>query len=80
MKTLSILSILLISGCVNLEQQHWDKFSKEQNCRVVSYTSASSISGAQFAMIGTHAVMIPGIQHIPAKTEYLCNDGIKYTR
>lgn len=80
MKTLLIGIVLLSSACVNLEQQKWDKYSAEHNCKVVSYIAPSSITGAQFAMVGVHTVMIPGIQHIPAKTEYLCNDGIKYTR
>ena len=80
MKTLIIGIVLLTSACVNLEQQHWDKFSVTHNCKIVSYTKESSITGAQFAMVGTHIVMIPGVQHIPARTEYLCTDGIKYTR
>lgn len=80
MKILLIGIVLLLSACVNLEQQKWDKFSTTHNCKVIGYTKESSITGAQFAMVGTQVIMIPGIQHIPARTEYLCDDGIKYTR
>lgn len=81
MKILIItLSIVMLSACVNLEQQKWDEFVIKHNCKVISYTAPSSNTGAQFAMTGMQIVMIPGVQHIPARTEYLCNDGVKYTR
>lgn len=80
MKTLLIGIVLLTSACVNLEQQKWDKYSATHNCKMVSYTAASSTTGAQFAMVGVHAVMIPAVQHIPARTEYLCDNGVRYTR
>lgn len=80
MKTMALITAMALSGCASIEQDNWDKFSATHNCKVISYTKESSITGAQFAMAGTHIVMIPGIQHIPARTEYLCDDGIKYTR
>jgi hypothetical protein len=79
-RTLPILSIILVSGCVNLEQKQWEEFSVAHNCRMVSYTAPSSTTGAQFAMLGAHTVMIPAVHHTPARTEYLCNNGVRYTR
>lgn len=80
MKFLHLITTIVLSGCASIEQDNWDKFSATHNCKVISYTKESSITGAQFVMAGTHIVMIPGIQHIPARSEYLCNDGVRYTR
>ena len=80
MKTLSILSIMLISGCVNLEQKQWEEYSVAHKCKMVSYTAPSSTTGAQFAMLGTQSVMIPSVHHTPARTEYLCDNDVRYTR
>ena len=80
MKTLIITLAILLSACANLEQQKWEEYSATHNCKVTSYTAPSSATGAQFAMVGSHIVMVPGVQHIPARAEYLCDNGVKYTR
>lgn len=80
MKVLIIAVTILLSACVNFEQQKFEQYSAKHNCKVISYTAPSSTTGAQFAMMGMHAVMIPAVQHIPARTEYLCDNGVRYTR
>lgn len=80
MKILLIGIVLLLSACVNLEQQKWEQYSATHNCKIVSYVAPSSTTGAQFAMVGMHTVMIPAVHHTPARTEYLCGNGVRYTR
>lgn len=80
MKILIMAVTLILAACVNLEQQKFEEYSAKHNCKIISYTAPSSTTGAQFALVGMHAVLIPGVQHIPAKTEYLCDNGVKYTR
>lgn len=70
------VGVFAIIGMV-AKADRWQKFSVEHDCRVVESVSATTSYGYR---LGYNGKFENGPIHTPAKTAYLCDDGVKYWR
>jgi len=54
------------------DEQTWERFKLEHDCKIVSEESAQVVVGTVNGKSSTHVT--------PGKKTWLCNDGVKYTR
>lgn len=76
----AVVSAVLIVALVRANEE-WVRFAAEHNCRVVGKSSGSVVpsTGIAIAPSGNVGVVVTTTT-IPAKTGYLCDDGITYWR
>lgn len=59
------------------DEKAWQQFAATHDCKVVGKVSSSTAPGGGFDSKGNY---LPTTITIPAKTGYLCNDGVTYWR
>lgn len=81
---IKVLVVLGIIGCIYgavffiiKEQQEWEKFSNEHQCKIISKTQAQTHVGYGMNFKGNMSMMVITEDE---KTAWLCNDGITYWR
>ena len=71
-----IAAIPVLAYVAIQEQREWEVFAASHNCKVVERMRASTSTG--FGFVGNKPGLVTTTN--PAKTAYLCDDGVTYWR
>lgn len=78
--------VLLVVGLIALgiwaehkEQQKWEQFAVEHNCKEVEYMKGSTVTGVGPSVGGNGGIAVT-VGRTPDKVGYLCDDGKTYWR
>lgn len=78
---LLVLSIPTVIYLTFLESQNWEIFAEEHECQVIGQITGSINTGTGIGVTTTGDIgTVITTSYTPAKTGYLCNDGVTYWR